>query len=126
MSVPLDRLYNYLKDIIEEIHNGPILIYRFYPHGSKKIEDLLPLVPITENWSNKVISLEIFCNDQEPLNHKLYACSVRPNIKPLTDLCQQNKIDFVKFVDEHDKRRGTNFIETFPELEKMYNNVKNR
>ena len=39
---------------------------------------------------------------------------------------QQNKIDFVKFVDEHDKRRGTNFIETFPELEKMYNNVKNR
>jgi hypothetical protein len=95
MSVPLDRLYNYLKDIIEEIHNGPILIYRFYPHGSKKIEDLLPLVPITENWSNKVISLEIFCNDQEPLNHKLYACSVRPNIKPLTDLCQQNNIDFV-------------------------------
>jgi hypothetical protein len=39
---------------------------------------------------------------------------------------QQNKIDFVNFVDEHDKRRGTNFIETFPELEKMYNNVKNK
>lgn len=39
---------------------------------------------------------------------------------------EQNKIDFVNFVDEHDKRRGTNFIETFPELEKMYNNVKNR
>lgn len=39
---------------------------------------------------------------------------------------QQNKIDFVNFVDEHDKRRGTNFVETFPELEKMYTNVKNR
>jgi uncharacterized Fe-S cluster-containing radical SAM superfamily protein len=37
----------------------------------------------------------------------------------------QNRIDFVNFVDEHDKRRGTNFIETFPELEKIYNNVKN-
>lgn len=95
MSVPLDRLYNYIKDIIEEIHNGPILIYRFYPHGSKKIEDLLPLVPITENWSNKVISLEIFCNDQEPLNHKLYAQSIKPDDKKFAQLCQQHSIDFV-------------------------------
>lgn len=38
----------------------------------------------------------------------------------------QNRIDFVNFVDEHDKRRGTDFIGTFPELEKLYNNVKNR
>jgi hypothetical protein len=31
-----------------------------------------------------------------------------------------NRKDFVKFVDEHDKRRGTNFIQTFPELESFY------
>lgn len=28
--------------------------------------------------------------------------------------------DFVKFVDEHDRRRGTNFLETFPEFEETY------
>lgn len=32
--------------------------------------------------------------------------------------------DFVKFVDEHDRRRGTNFLETFPQLERMYNEWK--
>lgn len=33
--------------------------------------------------------------------------------------------DFVKFVDEHDKRRGTNFLETFPEMTEFYNLCKN-
>ena len=28
--------------------------------------------------------------------------------------------DFYSFVNEYDKRRGTNFVETFPELEKFY------
>ena len=28
--------------------------------------------------------------------------------------------DFTIFVDEHDRRRGTNFLETFPEFEKVY------
>ncbi len=33
--------------------------------------------------------------------------------------------DFVAFVDEHDRRRGTNFLETFPEFEPYYNKWKN-
>jgi len=32
----------------------------------------------------------------------------------------QARINFAKFVDEYDKRRGTNFIETFPEYEEFY------
>jgi organic radical activating enzyme len=32
--------------------------------------------------------------------------------------------DFALFVDEHDKRRGTNFLETFPELTGFYNHCK--
>jgi organic radical activating enzyme len=31
-----------------------------------------------------------------------------------------NRKNFVAFVDEHDRRRGTNFLETFPELEQSY------
>jgi hypothetical protein len=32
--------------------------------------------------------------------------------------------DFVKFVDEHDKRRHTNFLQTFPEMETEYHEWK--
>jgi len=32
--------------------------------------------------------------------------------------------DFYRFMREHDKRRGTNFLETFPELENFYNYCK--
>ena len=28
--------------------------------------------------------------------------------------------DFVKFVDEYDNRRGTNFLETFPQFTELY------
>jgi len=28
--------------------------------------------------------------------------------------------DFYLFVNEHDRRRGTNFLQTFPELEEFY------
>jgi organic radical activating enzyme len=39
------------------------------------------------------------------------------------DATQQmkNRYNFYKYFTEHDKRRGTNFIKTFPELEEFYN-----
>lgn len=36
-----------------------------------------------------------------------------------TSVTQEQK-DFILFVDEHDARRGTNFLETFPEMETWY------
>lgn len=41
------------------------------------------------------------------------------------EYCTISRKNFVAFVDEHDKRRGTNFLETFPEFEKTYNRWKN-
>jgi hypothetical protein len=38
---------------------------------------------------------------------------------------EKNRKDFIAFVDEHDKRRGTDFLKTFPELKKFYEDVKN-
>lgn len=32
----------------------------------------------------------------------------------------KNRKDFITFVNEHDKRRGTDFLKTFPEMEKEY------
>ena len=35
-----------------------------------------------------------------------------------------NRRDFAKFVDEHDRRRGTDFHAAFPELRNFYNMCK--
>jgi len=70
MTIPLDRLYHYIESIAKKIDKD-IVIYRFWPHGSKKIENLGPINgPI--NWSNAVLRVGIYCHDQEPLNYNLY------------------------------------------------------
>lgn len=40
------------------------------------------------------------------------------------DKLLQSRKDFVSFVDEYDKRRDTNFLNTFPEMEEFYNYCK--
>jgi hypothetical protein len=70
MSIPLDRLYNYIDNMSRRICSGPVDVYRFYPHGSKKIQDLTNLNVLTEE--EFFTSPEIYCNDQEPLNYDLY------------------------------------------------------
>lgn len=42
---------------------------------------------------------------------------------PTKDITTLRK-DFVAFVQEHDRRRGTNFVNTFPELKEMYESWK--
>lgn len=64
MSVPLDRLYNFLHGLC----NRDILIYRFNPPGSKNIEDLAPLYDYNRySWLHRMITPLMFCHDQEPL-----------------------------------------------------------
>jgi hypothetical protein len=70
MSIPLDRLYHYIESIAREIREDNVIIYRFYPHGSKKIEDLTRLSDC--EWTSLVTSPDIYCNDQEPLNFDYY------------------------------------------------------
>lgn len=72
MSIPLDRLYHYVEKIIEEKHGDNVIIYRFFPHGSKKFTDLTPLRTIPPTWKEKKLQPQVFCNDQEPLNYQLY------------------------------------------------------
>lgn len=66
MTVPLDRLYNH----VDGLCNHDALIYRFYPHGSKNPESLLPLHLYT--WYKKMTQPVVVCNDQEPLNYDYY------------------------------------------------------
>jgi hypothetical protein len=70
MSIPIDQLYHYINSIIETIYQDRVIIYRFYPHGSKKLEDLTQLVPIdNKDW---FLCPKIICADQEPLNYNFY------------------------------------------------------
>jgi hypothetical protein len=72
MSIPLDRLYHYIDDVSTAICNGDLVIYRFYPHGSKKIEDILPLKIQSTSWADNIILPNMICHDQEPLNFEMY------------------------------------------------------
>ena len=44
---------------------------------------------------------------------------------PITEFTNINRKNFIAFVDEHDRRRGTNFLETFPKYENVYIKWKN-
>ena len=70
MSVPLDRLYHYLEGLCSE----DILIYRWLPHGSKKLEDLKLVEYDTQkfNWIKLMTMPRMICHDQEPLNYNFY------------------------------------------------------
>ena len=73
MSIPLDRLYHYLKTL----SNEDIIIYRWSPHGSKKLEDLTPTEDRDElPLFDKVLENNIICHDQEPLQYNLYSQSI--------------------------------------------------
>ena len=72
MSVPLDRLYNFLHDVC---NHRDLIIYRFFPHGSRKITDLTALTTTTiPNFEFMATfgTKFLFFHDQEPLNFDLY------------------------------------------------------
>ena len=70
MTIPLDRLYYYIESIAQDVRRDNVIIYRFFPHGSKKIEDLkqLTTLPMVEFYTQP----HIYCNDQEPLDWARY------------------------------------------------------
>jgi len=79
MSIPLDRLYHFLEDIV----NDNIIIYRFWPHGLKKLENLLPLREYS--WNKHMFSHMVICHDQEPLDFALFGKLTDPSIPLISD-----------------------------------------
>jgi hypothetical protein len=61
MNIPLDHLYHWIRGLSYE----PVSIYIFSPHGSKNIADL----NFFELQDSNIITPEIICHDQEPLNY---------------------------------------------------------
>jgi hypothetical protein len=69
MTIPLDRLYQYVLNIAKTIYSDHVIIYRFWPHGSKNINDFTPLLPF-DNWAEQQIAPKLQCHDQEPLQYE--------------------------------------------------------
>jgi len=77
MTIPLDRLYHFVEKIAEKIHRDTVIIYRFFPYGSKNIEQLNFLNNKNYSWEEKIKFPHIWCNDQEPLDHEFYSVNLR-------------------------------------------------
>ena len=62
--------------MLDDASGSDILIYRFTPHGSKKLEDIQPLKNTLENnqlpWFKCMTLPSIIFHDQEPLSYDFY------------------------------------------------------
>jgi hypothetical protein len=67
MTVPLDRLYHFLDDVV----NDDLIIYRWSPHGSRLLDDMRPL----KNYKSfaHFTTPIVLCHDQEPTDYNLYS-----------------------------------------------------
>jgi len=123
------------RHIAYQNHRAPIVMdmpyLRHPPHQASYIipENLLHYVEeqikfMEDNQESSVPSQE-YTGFYE---HEIYKLRRIYNIiKTEIDSGKDNSIfrkDFVAFVDEHDRRRGTNFSETYPELVSMYTDWK--
>ena len=70
MSIPLDNLYHYIESVATEIYGNRVIIYRFWPHGAKKLENLQPVTEL--DWYTELAFPHIICNDQEILDFDFY------------------------------------------------------
>lgn len=72
MYIPLDNLYEWISGVSRDI-----LIYRFFPHGSRNLEDLAPVNPdfFQLPYIDQKYLIPAICNDQEPLNYNYYNLS---------------------------------------------------
>jgi hypothetical protein len=75
MSVPLDRLY----DFLHSVNDHDLIIYGWRPHGSKKIQDLKPWNPVSEEWKISKTQPVLIFHDQEPLSYEFWQTSVEQN-----------------------------------------------
>lgn len=75
---------------------------------------------LSENQSKN----DVYFREAEVAKLKIIKNILSEELKTPTIDTDIRRKDFTIFVDEHDKRRGTNFLDTFPEMEEFYNICK--
>jgi len=100
MYIPLGHLYSWIAQIAPDI-----MLYYFYPNGSRNIEHLenqyrghLGFRHVS--WQQKRQRIFAVANDQEPLNHDLYAMTseqLGAMLKPYHDAIDDPYRDFYEY-----------------------------
>jgi len=109
MSIPLDRLYHFVESVAQDIFQDRVVIYRFYPHGSKNIENMTPLKE--ENWQITQLIPSLYCNDQEPLDYQYYNTVKRkgaPSVFPTLPHFLKSRTAYKKVLLLHSERQSVN------------------
>lgn len=117
MTIPLNRLYHFIENIAEKIHGDTVIIYRFYPHGSKNIEDLNVLYNKTYSWQERNKFLQVYCNDQEPLDYKFYS-------KNLRNLDHNTFVNVLKSIGQHREHTNLNYSKNWFEKNLLLHSEK--
>jgi hypothetical protein len=95
--------------VAQEIFQDRVLIYRFYPHGSKNVNDMAILKD--EDWQIIQLSPSLYCNDQEPLDYDYYKTvsqlTYEPFKKPLPHFLK-NRTVYEKVLLLHSEKQSVN------------------
>ena len=107
MSIPLDRLYHFIESVAQDIFQDRVIIYHFYPHGSKNFLDITPLY--TNAYINSAIYPHLYCNDQEPLDYDYYETVDKhvTRFRPVGNL-QRSRSIYDQVIILHSEKRGIN------------------
>lgn len=89
MSIPLDRLYHY----IDSLCTDDIIIYRWAPHGSKNLADLLPYKSYIQ--IDYLTRPALIAHDQEPLDYDHFEYQSYPKHKANSWFENQEYVDFI-------------------------------
>lgn len=70
MYIPLDHLYHWVYNL----SGRPVIIYYFFPYGSKNLTDICHYPSANNLDQNRALRdrINVICHDQEPLNFELY------------------------------------------------------
>ena len=101
MNIPLDRLYPYIENLATDIYGDSVLIYRFWPHGSKNINDLGPIELV--DWQDYILAPIVWGHDQEPLNYEFYSKNIRDDNIPWKSI--------LKSLDLLDRPKNLNYLQ---------------
>jgi hypothetical protein len=95
MHIPIDNLYDWISGISHDL-----IIYRFYPHGSKNLEclDQSDTRHAQRSWIDTIRLVPVICYDQEPLDHARYNSL---SWKQLQSLCSVQWPNIPKYRTEH-------------------------
>ena len=103
-------MYHYLESCVDR----DVLIYHFYPHGSKEIADLSHVSTKDRSWFEWNTSVQMIMHDQEPLNFDYYDQTYLENNMPLwfeqNDKLTAKTLDLVPETKDIFVNQNLNFV----------------